>query len=168
MGFTLRAVLDRLPNAGRVVVAELNPVVVGWCRGPLAALTHGSIDDPRVTVEIADVAAVIRRHAQTDETPGTFDLVVLDLYEGPHAGSHRQDDPLYGRSAIERTRAALAPGGVFAVWGENHDAGFEKRLRAAGFAVECERPGHGGLRHVVYVATMGAGRHLGNARRRRA
>jgi len=158
MGFTLRAVLDQLPPAGHVLVAELNPVVVGWCRGPLAPLTGRAVDDPRVTVEIADVAAVIRRHARPGEAPGAFDLVVLDLYEGPHAGSHRQDDPLYGRAAIERTRAVLKRDGAFAVWGENHDPGFEKRLRAAGFAVACERPGRGGLRHAVYVGTAAASR----------
>ena len=46
MGFTLRAVLDTLPATARVVVAELNPTVVEWCRGPLAGLTHGAVDDP--------------------------------------------------------------------------------------------------------------------------
>ena len=38
MGLTLRAVLDGLPGDARVAVAELNPVVVDWCRGPLAAI----------------------------------------------------------------------------------------------------------------------------------
>ena len=36
MGFTLRAALDVLPASAQIVVAELNPVVVEWCRGPLA------------------------------------------------------------------------------------------------------------------------------------
>jgi len=43
MGFTLRAVLDTLPATAQVVVAELNPTVVEWCRGPLAALTDLSL-----------------------------------------------------------------------------------------------------------------------------
>ncbi len=157
MGFTLRAVLDALPPTGRVVVAELNPVVVGWCRGPLAALTGRAAEDRRVAIEIADVAAVIRRAASGGDE-GRFDVVVLDLYEGPGAHTDKRDDPLYGRGAIERTRAALSPGGVFAVWGENPDAGFEKRLRGAGFTVAVDRPGRGGLRHVVYRATAPRGR----------
>lgn len=157
MGYTLRAALDALPATARVVVAELNPVVVEWCRGPLAALTARAAEDPRVTVEVSDVAGVIRRCA-LPEVDDRFDAVILDLYQGPHAGSHRRDDPLYGRRAIETTRAALKSGGVFAVWGEDHDAGFERRLRAAGFSVNCERPGRGGLRHAVYVATTRARR----------
>jgi hypothetical protein len=67
MGFTLRAVLDSLPPSGRAIVAELNPVVVQWCRGALAGLTARAVDDPRVSVEVADVAAVICRSAQAGE-----------------------------------------------------------------------------------------------------
>lgn len=153
MGYTLKAVLDALPASGRVVVAELNPVVLDWCRGPLAHLTDGAAADPRVSVEIVDVARLIRRYAGDGRGEG-FDAVILDLYRGPHAQSHKRDDPLYGSRAIEFTRAVLKPGGVFAVWGENYDAGFDKRLVAAGFAVTSERPGRGGLRHVVYVARL--------------
>jgi spermidine synthase len=149
MAFTLRAVLDQLPASGHVVVAELNPVVLEWCRGPLAQLTGAAASDPRVTVQIADVAEVIRKSAMGKER---FDAIVLDLYTGPHARSHKVEDPLYGSIAIEMTRAALNPGGVFAVWGENYDQGFDKRLKAAGFTVSSERPGYGGLRHVVYLA----------------
>lgn len=151
MGFTLKAVLDALPPAGQVVVAELNPVVLDWCRDPLAGLTDGAATDPRVAVEIADVSAIIRRSAQDK---ALFDAIVLDLYVGPHAGSHKQDDPLYGSRAIERTRSALKPGGVLAVWGESYDAGFDKRLKSAGFTVSTHRPGRGGLRHIVYLAQL--------------
>jgi len=151
MGYTLRAVLDTLPASARVVVAELNPVVLQWCRGPLARLTDSAVNDPRVAVEIADVAHVIRRSRRSGEEEG-FDAIVLDLYKGPHYRSHKRDDPLYGSKAIDNTRQALKPHGVFAIWGENYDAGFDKRLRDGGFSVKSERPGRGGLRHVVFVA----------------
>lgn len=160
MGYTLKAVLDSLPDTGRVVVAELNPVVVKWCRGPLAGLTDSAVADPRVSVEIADVADLIRRSKAGGGEEG-FDAVVLDLYKGPHYRSHKRDDPLYGSRAIENTRAALKPDGVFAVWGENYDAEFDKRLCAAGFTVISERPGRGGLRHVVFVAKLNSPRAKG-------
>lgn len=151
MAITLKAVLDQLPPSGQVKVAELNPVVLEWCRGPLAFLTGGAASDPRVTVEIADVADVIRRSAMAKER---YDAIVLDLYTGPHAKSHKVEDPLYGSIAIEMARAALNPGGVFAVWGENYDQAFDRRLSSAGFTVTCDRPGRGGLRHVVYLARL--------------
>jgi spermidine synthase len=147
MGITLRATLDALPGAARVVVAELNPRILDWCLGPLARLTAGAASDPRVTVEIVDVAELIRRAAAE-----SLDAVILDLYRGPHPRTDRRHDPIYGSLAIARTRRALKPGGTFAVWGENPDSGFEARLVAGGFAVRCERPGRGGYRHAVWVA----------------
>lgn len=148
MGFTLRAVLDNLPPAAEVVVAELNPVVLQWCRGPLSAMTAGAADDPRVTVEITDVADLVAK--RSPDRP--FDAIVFDLYRGPHHHTDKLDDPLYGSRAIERVRRVLAEGGIFAVWGEDPDAGFIKRLQSAGFAVSCERPGRGGYRHAVFIA----------------
>jgi len=153
MGFTLKAVLDTLPASAQIVVAELNPIVREWCRGPLAALTENAVNDVRVTVEIGDVARRIRRTA-VDGGDSRFDAIVLDLYRGPHAKTHHSDDPLYGSRAIENMRAALKPCGVIAIWGENYDESFDKRLRSAGFTVTTERPGRGGLRHAVFVAHL--------------
>lgn len=152
MGLTLKAALDSLPVAAQVVVAELNPVVVMWCRGPLAMLTNRAVNDPRVTAVIDNVSTVIARTAQ----PGAeqFDAIIIDLYEGPGESSNVVLDPFYGSRALKTTAAALSTGGVFAVWGENPDAAFEKRLAAAGFSVERHRPGRGGLRHVVYMAQV--------------
>lgn len=151
MAFTLRASLNVLPPDARVVVAELSPAVVDWCRGPLGVLTQTAVDDPRVAVETDDVAAAIiaasRRGAER------FDAIIIDLYVGPGADTDPLFDPWYGSHALQTTARALTPGGVFAVWGENPDAAFEKRLTAAGFAFERLRPGRGGLRHVVYLAT---------------
>lgn len=147
MGITLRAVLDQLPAAAAVVVAELNPQIHRWCEGPLRGLTDAAVSDPRVTVVIADVAELIRK------TPAErFDAIILDLYRGPHPRTDSRDDPIYGSLAIARTRRALVAGGTLAVWGENPDAAFAERLAAAGFTVRCERPGKGGYRHAVWVA----------------
>jgi len=155
MGITLRAALDTLPVDARVTVAELQPVIVTWCRGPLAAASGGALDDPRVRVETEDVARVIGRSRR-------LDAILLDLYEGPHAKTPRRD-PFYGSTAIHRTAAALAPGGVFAVWSEDPDPGFEARLRRARFAVTRHRPGRGGRRHAVTVATKPGGPPGGGA-----
>ncbi len=151
MGFTLRAVLDALPASAAVTVAELNPVVLDWCRGALAPLTAAPAADPRVTVAIADVAEVVK-----NSPPATFDAIVFDLYKGPHPRSDRVKDPLYGSRAIAAAYRALHPGGIFTIWGEVPDAPFEERLRQGGFTVTTSRPGRGGLRHCVFVARRAA------------
>lgn len=150
MGYTLKAVLDTLPASGRVVVAELNPVVLKWCQGPLAVLTDHAAADPRAQVEINDVAHLIKRYAGKPQRE-KLDAVILDLYTGPYARSHKRHDPLFGRIAIERAHSALKPNGVFGVWGENYDAGFAKRMPEAGFKLTTHRSGRGGYRHVIYL-----------------
>jgi spermidine synthase len=151
MGYTLKAVLDCLPATAQVIVAELNPVVLDWCRGPLAILTDNAVGDPRVRVVIADVADLVRQTSKADPDQ-RFHAIIFDLYKGPHFRTDALADPLYGRRAISRVRSALRPGGTFAIWGENYDEGFAGRLKLAGFKVSTRRPGRGGLRHVVFLA----------------
>ena len=153
MGFTLRAALDELPRTARVTVAEIEPAVVRWCRGPLADLTARAVDDPRTGIALADVAGLITTAGRSDAS--RFDAIVLDLYEGPRTATQAKEDPFWGPAALRRTRAALAPGGVFSVWSEDPDAAFEKRLAAAGFRVERRRPESGGPRHAVYLGEVG-------------
>jgi len=151
MGFTLKAVIDNLPADAEVVVAELNPIIVHWCRGPLAHFSDGAVDDPRVKIVIDDVASLIH-YAATKGKGYRFDAIILDLYDGPHGGAPGRGGHLYGKKALASGRFALKAGGVFAVWSEDPDHAFEKRLIAAGFSVNRQRPGRGGRRHVVYIA----------------
>ena len=154
MGFTLKAAIDDLPVDAEVVVAELNPIMVKWCRGPIAHFTGGAVDDPRVKVVIDDVTALIR-YAAIKGKGNRFDAIILDLYDGPHAGAPDRGEHLYGKRALELSSSALKAGGVLAVWSEDPDRAFEKRLKAAGFSVNRQRPGRGGRRHVVYIARKG-------------
>jgi spermidine synthase len=149
MGLTLRAVLDTLPENSQVDVAELYPIVGEWCRGPLAALSGQALLDPRVSLRIENVADSIRRAA---ESKSTYDAIVLDLFEGPHAQTQATKDPLYGSRAIEKTWNALSRGGVLGVWAEAREEKYEARLRKKGFVVETRRPGRGGLRHWIVLA----------------
>jgi spermidine synthase len=156
MGYTLRTALDELPRGAHVTVVDLNRVVVDWCKGPLAGLTGDAIADRRVRVVIGDVARVIAQAA-----PGSYDAIVLDLYEGPHQAVNRPSDPLYGRAALEKSAAALRPGGVLAIWSEEADQAFEARMVAAGFETTRENGGRGGRSHVIYLGVPGQGRKPG-------
>ncbi len=156
MGFTLRAALDAVARDASVVVAELNPVIVDWCRGPLAPAIGNALDDSRVRVEIGDVARVIAMAA-----PGSFDAIVLDLYEGPNPQSQRRDDPFYGPGALVCAKTALGTGGVLAVWSEDPDPGFARRFASIGFAVTTHTiaaGGSSGRKHIVYLGARAGSR----------
>ncbi|TJX08262.1 MAG: hypothetical protein E5W21_38080, partial [Mesorhizobium sp.] len=65
---------------------------------------------------------------------------------------------LYSLAGLGASRTALKPGGVLAVWSQGPDAGFKRRLKQAGFAVEevnTRANGKRGARHVIWIATNG-------------
>ena len=152
MGCTLRAANEGLPDDAVIEVSEITPIVARWSAGPLAVVNHRALDDPRVRLTIEDVTQTIAARADDRARP-RLDAILLDLYEGLHAGTNANWDPFYGRSALDASRRALAIGGVFAIWSEAPDTAFEKRVTSIGFELERFRPGKGGRRHVVYLAT---------------
>lgn len=164
LGFTVRAALDRLGPDARVTVAELVPAVVAWSRGPVGSLAGRPLEDPRVVVAEADVAAVAAR--------GRWDAILLDVDNGPSPLAHGGNARLYGEAGLAAFRGALRDGGALAVWSAGQDASFVSRLERAGFDAEVRAvpaAGAGGQRHAVFVAVKRSGsrsRSSGAARRR--
>jgi spermidine synthase len=149
LGSTLRAALAALPKRARVIVAELVPEVVGWVRG------HGRgaamLDDPRVTVETRDCAAILR------ESEGRFDAILLDVDNGPSALTQAANRALYGHEGLRAAARALRPGGRFAVWSAGEDRAFLARMTRAGFAARAVRArahARAGARHVIFVGEV--------------
>jgi spermidine synthase len=120
MGFTLRAALTGLGADGRVTVAELVPEIVDWARGPMAELTAGCLDDPRVTLTMRDVG----------------DAILLDVDNGPDGLVRAENDRIYSRDGLRAAKAMLNPGGVLAIWSAAPDPKFRRQLEKTGFAVE--------------------------------
>jgi spermidine synthase len=150
MGFTLRAALGRLPGGASVTVAELVPEVIDWARGPMAELTAGCLDDPRVKIITTDVAAVIALAG------GRYDAILLDVDNGPDGLIRPENDQLYSSSGLAALKSALKPGGILAVWSAAPDAAFTRRLKMSGFAVDQiearARTNGKGPRHIIWIA----------------
>jgi spermidine synthase len=154
LGFTLRAVLDRVADDAKVTVAELVPELVTWNRTHLAELHDHALDDPRCDVVLGDVFFTIKR------SPSTFDVILLDVDNGPIALSHAQNQRLYSEQGLRVCRAALRPHGVLAVWSAGPSPRFERRLAGCGFDVEvlrvaARKGSH--ARHVLFLATRRPG-----------
>lgn len=151
MGFTLRAALAQLSASAQVTVAELVPAVVSWARGPMAELFAGCLEDRRVTILEADVAAVIGR------ARAAYDAILLDVDNGPGGLNRAANDGLYSGEGLNAAAQALKPGGVLAVWSSTQDAAFVRRLSRSGYAVAEKavraRGGRRGARHVIWLAT---------------
>jgi spermidine synthase len=153
MGFTLRAALAAC-TAVRVTVAELVPEIIEWARGPMADIAAGCLDDPRVDLQMGDVSALIDDAA--DGTSERYDAILLDVDNGPDALVHELNRRIYSFAGLRAAKAALATGGVLAVWSAARDPAFNRKLEKAGFAVEevevRARPNNKGPRHIIWFA----------------
>jgi spermidine synthase len=151
----------------QVTVAELVPELVLWNRLHLTALHDSALDDPRCDVVLGDVFDTIKR------SRATFDVILLDVDNGPVALSQENNQRLYSEHGVRVCLAALRPYGVLAVWSAGPSPRFERRLQAAGFEVEVLRVAArqgSRARHVLFLATRRAASISGNAaakRRRR-
>ena len=148
LGFTLRAVLDRVASEAVVTVAELVPELVEWNREQLAELNARPLDDPRCRVVVGDVFATIKR------SRAGFDVIMLDVDNGPVAMSHASNQRLYGEQGLRACHESLRPKGVLAVWSSGPSPRFERRFAAAGFDVKVMhvpvRPG-ARAKHVLFL-----------------
>ena len=154
MGFTLRAALEILPQDAQIVVVELVSGVVAWARNEMTEVFKGSLEDPRVTILEQDVGAVI------NAKPKDYDIILLDVDNGPDGLTRASNDRLYQRPGLAAARNALRPGGVLAIWSSGPDPSFTQRLRKTGFDVQettvRANGKRGGARHMIWLASKPA------------
>jgi len=151
MGFTLAAVLKEVGLGAEVTVAELIPEVVDWNRGPLGERSGFPLNDPRTKVHVGDVAKLMRRKR------GYFDVIALDVDNGPEGLTQSANDWLYSTPGIIAAQEALTPNGILAYWSAGPDQAFHDRLRRCGFLVEevtVFAHGKKGARHTIWLAML--------------
>jgi spermidine synthase len=110
LGFTMHEVLAD-SRVERCAVVEIEPALVEWMRSGLVPQGPALLADERVTVVVADVAIALR-----EARPASYDLVLLDVDNGPGYLVHATNAALYEPPALEAARALLRPGGVLVVW----------------------------------------------------
>jgi spermidine synthase len=151
LGFTLRAVLDRVSAETKVSVAELVPQLVEWNREHVGGLAGHPLKDSRSEVIVGDVLDVMKR------STAAFDVILLDVDNGPVALSNASNQRLYSRRGVGTCHEALRPGGVLAVWSASPSARFERIMSGAGFEVEVLRvPAFktGRASHVLFLGAV--------------
>jgi spermidine synthase len=148
VGFSLDEALAT-EDVREVVVVELEPAVVEWARTHLRGVTRRGLDDPRVTLIVADLREAL------GALEGRFDAICLDVDNGPGWLVYDQNAGIYGDTGLAELEALLSPGGRLAVWAAAPDAAFERRLRSRFGAVRCVSvPVQRGPDDVIYVAEL--------------
>jgi spermidine synthase len=124
-GFTLRAVL-RDPRVARVDVVELEPTLVELLGRPEVREELGAPDlaDPRIAVHVANVRERIAA------ARGDYDLILLDVDNGPESLSAVGNSELYTPAGLGQCRVALRSGGVLAIWSSEPSPACLDEMRA--------------------------------------
>jgi spermidine synthase len=122
LGFTLQRVLADV-RVEKVAVVEIEADLIVWMRD--GTVPHGPalLADRRVTVVNADIAMAI------NEARHTYDLVLLDVDNGPGYLVHDDNEGLYSSAMLTRCRDLLNPDGVLVIWSGNRAPELLERMR---------------------------------------
>ena len=89
------------PSVKRVVMAELDPVVIDISKKWLGSIHNGAFDDPRLEVKIGDGFEFVKSTAER------FDMIVLDLTDPDTPAFH-----MYSEQFFRMCQRILRPGGM--------------------------------------------------------
>jgi len=110
LGFTMHEVLAD-SRVEKCAVVEIEEALVRWMRD--GTIPHGPslLADRRVVVVVADIAVAI-----AEARPASYDLILLDVDNGPGYLVHDTNEALYLAPFLTRAREVLRPGGALVVW----------------------------------------------------
>jgi spermidine synthase len=112
LGFTTQRVLAD-HRVERVMVVEIEEVLIGWMRD--GTIPHGPVLLADTRVHIVD-AGIVRAVA---EATSTYDLVLLDVDNGPGYLVYDANADIYEHEFIADTRRIVNLGGALVVWSAN-------------------------------------------------
>jgi spermidine synthase len=130
LGFTLDRVLgDR--RVEHVDVVEIEPALVEWMRD--GTIPHGQrlLADRRARVVVTDIVRAV-----TEAGASTYDVVLLDVDNGPDQLVHATNAAIYDEPFLRAVHDRLDPGGAFVVWSAARACGLAGTLRAVFGEVE--------------------------------
>jgi spermidine synthase len=130
LGFTMHEVLAD-SRVERCAVVEIEQALVDWMRD--GTISHGPalLADERVHVVVADVAVAL-----AEARPASYDLVLLDVDNGPGHLVHASNAGLYRTAGLRSARTTLRPGGALVVWSMAEAPDLEAAMREVFDTVE--------------------------------
>ncbi len=151
LGYTLASLLETLnkrlqPTRASITVAERSAAVLRWFGTHINPRLAATLS-PGVHLIESDVVA----HLGIDQR---WDVIVLDIDNGPEALSTPGNAVLYGEHGLARCRDSLAPSGHLLLWSGFEDPNFVQRARAVGFSVARQYipfPSRSDQAHLLYV-----------------
>lgn len=123
VGFSLHEILQH-PDLRQVTVVEIEKKIIEWNSDILAESNGHALSDPRCNLIHDDLIAWINK------TDMTFDLICLDIDNGPDWVVHQQNHSLYNQGGLHKIRNLLRPGGCITFWSATAAPAFVDLLRS--------------------------------------
>ncbi|MGP0584911.1 spermidine synthase [Paenibacillus timonensis] len=146
VGFSLQeALID--PRVKEATVVEIEAKVIDWNRSVLAHVNGHALEQTRTRLIHADLVAWIR------ETSESFDLICLDIDNGPDWKVFDGNASLYDAAGLSALRNRLRPSGCLSFWSATPSPDFALRLREVFGNVEIREvpQTHGEPDYIFYV-----------------
>ena len=122
LGYTMHEVLAD-SRVQQCKVVEIEQALVDWMRDGTVRTGPSLLADERVTIVVADVAVAL-----LEATPASYDLVLLDVDNGPGHLVHATNAALYEEASLTAARAALRPSGALVVWSADEAPGLARTM----------------------------------------
>jgi spermidine synthase len=146
LGYTTAALCDAMGNRGTITVAEFTPAVIAWFHEHIRPSVL-----PELPANLAIVQAEVLTHLW--EQP-RYDLILLDIDNGPEPFTHAGNAALYEREGLRVLRDRVTSGGAVLLWSSFDAPDFEATARDVGFQVARRCISNGSrpaLDHHIYI-----------------
>lgn len=152
LGFTTWQVLKD-KRVREVDVVEVEEDLIAWARLGLTPTLGVLARHPRVRLHAVDVADVLG--ADGPEGPaapsGTWDLILLDVDNGPSFLIHQGNERLYSPAVLSAAAARVTQGGALAIWAAQREPALHARLSEIAPTMEIRKPVERGGRTLEYA-----------------
>ena len=145
LGYTAAALLRALGDSGTVTVAELSSAVIEWFHQHVKGSVLSATRDNLAIVN-ADIADFL-------EQRNGYDVIILDVDNGPEPLVTAANAGLYSADGLRKLSDCLSDRGIALLWSGFESAEFAARAVDVGFTVTCElfHRERADLDHYVYV-----------------
>lgn len=131
LGFTLAAYIKEFGNYTGLTIVEKSPDIIHWFNTYTKRRSLGETDDSKVTFICNDISKY--------NPEKKFDIIALDVDNGPEAICGDHNHTLYDLPGLKRLFNQLNPAGTLLLWSAFDSDSYVEDAKLAGFQVSTQK-----------------------------